>query len=173
MRLLPSVSAPYALPLVFRLAVPMAWSGAILAHGLFGLPLSMESLVGMVAASGVVVNDSMVLLDYIHEHKQRSQDKFGLIAAACTARFRPIFSGVFDQLRGLLNLAGNQRTGPVSGADDCVAGRRSDVRHGRQPVADACMLCGIAGFLCTCGRLRQVLCRAKKNSRLNMKPGKA
>ena len=55
----------YLKPLIFLLAVPVAWSGAVIAHGLAGLPLSMESLVGMIAASGVVVNDSLVLLDYL------------------------------------------------------------------------------------------------------------
>jgi multidrug efflux pump subunit AcrB len=92
----------YALPLVFLLAAPMAWCGAILAHGLFGMPLSMESLVGMVAASGVVVNDSMVLLDYIHEHRQRAHDAFSLIAEACTARFRPIFLAFLTNFAGFL-----------------------------------------------------------------------
>lgn len=57
----------YLKPLIFLLAAPVAWSGAVLAHWVAGLPLSMESLVGMIAASGVVVNDSLVLLDYIRE----------------------------------------------------------------------------------------------------------
>src|SRR5690606_10064410 len=59
----------YATPLIFLLAAPVAWCGAVLAHWLVGLPLSMESLVGMIAASGVVVNDSLVLLDYIKERE--------------------------------------------------------------------------------------------------------
>lgn len=83
-------------------AAPMAWCGAILAHDLFGMPLSMESLVGMVAASGVVVNDSMVLLDYIHEHRQRAHNAFSLIAEACTARFRPIFLAFLTNFAGFL-----------------------------------------------------------------------
>jgi multidrug efflux pump subunit AcrB len=92
----------YALPLIFLLAVPMAWCGAVLAHAVLGMPLSMESLVGMVAASGVVVNDSMVLLDYIHEHEQRVEDKFSLIAEACMARFRPILLAFMTNFAGFL-----------------------------------------------------------------------
>lgn len=92
----------YALPLVFLLAVPMSWCGAVLAHAALGMPLSMESLVGMVAASGVVVNDSMVLLDYIHEHEQEAKDKFALIAEACAARFRPIFLAFLTNFAGFL-----------------------------------------------------------------------
>lgn len=92
----------YALPLVFLLAVPLAWCGAVLAHAVLGMTLSMESLVGMVAASGVVVNDSMVLLDYIHEHEQRVEDKFSLIAEACMVRFRPIFLAFMTNFAGFL-----------------------------------------------------------------------
>ncbi|OAI21906.1 MULTISPECIES: efflux RND transporter permease subunit [Methylomonas] len=92
----------YALPLVFLLAAPMAWAGGVLAHALLGMPLSMESLVGMVAASGVVVNDSMVLLDYIHEHEARTTDKVALIAEACSARFRPIFLAFMTNFAGFL-----------------------------------------------------------------------
>jgi len=92
----------YALPLVFLLAVPVAWCGAVLAHAVLGMPLSMESLVGMIAASGVVVNDSMVLLDYLHGRGQRDSDPFRLIADACAARFRPIFLAFITNLAGFL-----------------------------------------------------------------------
>lgn len=93
----------YTLPLLFLLAVPMAWCGAVWAHSLACLPLSMESLIGMVAASGVVVNDSMVLLDYLNEHDQDAkQDPAALIAAACTARFRPIFLAFLTNFAGFL-----------------------------------------------------------------------
>jgi multidrug efflux pump subunit AcrB len=92
----------YTLPLVFLLAAPMAWCGAVLAHAALGMPLSMESLVGMIAASGVVVNDSMVLLDYIHEHKARINNRLTLIAEACSARFRPIFLAFVTNFAGFL-----------------------------------------------------------------------
>jgi len=92
----------YALPLVFLLAAPMAWCGAVLAHAALGMPLSMESLVGMIAASGVVVNDSMVLLDYIHEHERRVVNRLTLIADACSARFRPIFLAFLTNFAGFL-----------------------------------------------------------------------
>ncbi|MGY6215883.1 efflux RND transporter permease subunit [Methylolobus aquaticus] len=92
----------YTQPLVFLFAVPVAWCGGILAHWLVGLPLSMESLVGMVAASGVVVNDSLVLLDYIHDNRHRSDDLGALIGEACTARFRPILLAFLTNFAGFL-----------------------------------------------------------------------
>ncbi|TAN51158.1 MAG: efflux RND transporter permease subunit [Methylococcaceae bacterium] len=114
----------YSKPLIFLLAAPVAWSGAVLAHGLCGLPLSMESLVGMIAASGVVVNDSLVLLDYIREREgglrpetggrsaadaafhtdpfSRPSPVSGLILEACTARFRPILLAFLTNFAGFL-----------------------------------------------------------------------
>ncbi|MGH8549612.1 MAG: efflux RND transporter permease subunit [Methylococcales bacterium] len=92
----------YLKPVIFLLAAPVAWSGAVLAHRLTGLPLSMESLVGMIAASGVVVNDSLVLLDYLQEKGQSDMPIPELIEAACTARFRPIFLAFLTNFAGFL-----------------------------------------------------------------------
>jgi multidrug efflux pump subunit AcrB len=112
----------YAKPLIFLLAAPVAWSGAVLAHWVTGLPLSMESLVGMIAASGVVVNDSLVLLDYVREHEagekaggwrleavaegktenERSAFSSSLILEACAARFRPILLAFLTNFAGFL-----------------------------------------------------------------------
>jgi multidrug efflux pump subunit AcrB len=80
----------YTKPLIFLLGAPVAWSGAVWAHWIIGMPLSMESLVGMIAASGVVVNDSLVLLDYVQKHGHGGRPVAELIVEACRARFRPI-----------------------------------------------------------------------------------
>ncbi len=92
----------YSKPLIFLLAAPVAWSGAVLAHWAAGLPLSMESLVGMIAASGVVVNDSLVLLDYIRQHGDDDIPVENLISAACTSRFRPILLAFLTNFAGFL-----------------------------------------------------------------------
>jgi multidrug efflux pump subunit AcrB len=92
----------YSKPLIFLLAAPVAWCGAVLAHWAAGLPLSMESLVGMIAASGVVVNDSLVLLDYIRHHGDDGRPVDILITAACTSRFRPILLAFLTNFAGFL-----------------------------------------------------------------------
>jgi multidrug efflux pump subunit AcrB len=92
----------YLKPFILLLAAPVAWSGSVIAHGLMGLPLSMESLVGMIAASGVVVNDSLVLLDYLKEHEHEKKPISELICDACTARFRPIFLAFLTNFAGFL-----------------------------------------------------------------------
>lgn len=92
----------YAKPLIFLLAAPVAWCGAVLAHWAAGLPLSMESLVGMIAASGVVVNDSLVLLDYLRQHDGDQRPVDVLIAEACCSRFRPILLAFLTNFAGFL-----------------------------------------------------------------------
>jgi multidrug efflux pump subunit AcrB len=92
----------YIKPLIFLLGAPVAWSGAVWAHWLIGLPLSMESLVGMIAASGVVVNDSLVLLDYVQQREDSGEPMAKLILEACTARFRPILLAFLTNFVGFL-----------------------------------------------------------------------
>jgi len=56
----------------------------------------------MIAASGVVVNDSLVLLDYLKEHEHEQKPITELICEACTARFRPIFLAFLTNFAGFL-----------------------------------------------------------------------
>ena len=92
----------YVKPLIFLLGAPVAWSGAVWAHWLLGFTLSMESLVGMIAASGVVINDSLVLLDYVHKRADSDEPTANLILEACTARFRPILLAFLTNFVGFL-----------------------------------------------------------------------
>jgi multidrug efflux pump subunit AcrB len=92
----------YVKPLIFLMGAPVAWSGAVWAHWLLDMPLSMESLVGMIAASGVVINDSLVLLDYAQKREDPDQPVSGLILEACTARFRPILLAFLTNFVGFL-----------------------------------------------------------------------
>ncbi|GJL59139.1 MAG: acriflavin resistance protein [Nitrospirales bacterium] len=91
-------------PVLILLAIPMAWVGGVLAHFLLGLPLSMESLVGMIGASGVVINDSLVLLNYVQRRKRKETalSPQGLIFRACEVRFLPIVLTFLTTLVGLV-----------------------------------------------------------------------
>jgi multidrug efflux pump subunit AcrB len=62
----------------------------------------MESLVGMIAASGVVINDSLVLLDYVQKRGDSGQPVSALILEACSARFRPILLAFLTNFVGFL-----------------------------------------------------------------------
>lgn len=80
----------YTQPLLFLLTVPVAWLGAVLIHWIAGLNFSFQSLIGMVAASGVAVNDSVVLLHFIQKKRAEYTHLSDLIVNVCASRFRPI-----------------------------------------------------------------------------------
>ncbi|SEM90149.1 AcrB/AcrD/AcrF family protein [Nitrosomonas marina] len=90
----------YTQPLLFLLAVPVAWLGAILIHWAAGLNFSFQSLIGMVAASGVVVNDSVVLLHFIQRKRSEFLNLADLIVDACVSRFRPILLVALTSIAG-------------------------------------------------------------------------
>ena len=79
----------YLQPLVIMAAIPFGVAGAILGHVLLNLDFSTLSLLGCVALSGIVVNDSLVLIDGINRARDRHSLEAAIIEAGGT-RFRPI-----------------------------------------------------------------------------------
>ena len=81
----------YIQPLIVMAAIPFGLVGAIGGHVMLGLELSIMSMMGMVALSGVVVNDSLVMVDATNEfHLRKGMSHFEAVAAAGARRFRPI-----------------------------------------------------------------------------------
>ena len=94
----------YTAPFVILLAVPFGVVGAILGHLVVGIPISFLSLFGMLALSGVVVNDSLVL---ISRHNARRAQGAGFLEAvvdAGTSRFRAVLLTSVTTFAGLLPL---------------------------------------------------------------------
>jgi multidrug efflux pump subunit AcrB len=95
----------YVQPFIVMTAIPFGIAGAIWAHQLLGMSLSFLSLFGIIALSGVVVNDCLVLVDYIN---QRARDQHEPLAVAVreagAARFRPIMLVSGTTFLGLLPL---------------------------------------------------------------------
>ena len=81
----------YTKPLIIMAAIPFGIIGAVLGHLVLGLDISFLSLFGIVGLSGVVVNDSLVMIDFINERLHRGMPGREAIVAAAKARFRPIF----------------------------------------------------------------------------------
>ena len=86
----------YLQPFIVMCVIPFGLCGAVGGHvfmGLFhesGMPISRLSLFGMLALAGVVVNDSLVLVDYINQQRRRGVPLKDAIREAGAARFRPI-----------------------------------------------------------------------------------
>jgi multidrug efflux pump subunit AcrB len=92
----------YFEPLIIMASVPMGFVGAAFAHLVMGLDLGLLSIFGIVGVSGVVVNDSLVLIDFINEEHRAGKPMADAIVTAARTRFRPIlltslttFLGVF------------------------------------------------------------------------------
>ncbi len=92
----------YVEPLIIMAAVPFGVVGAVFGHLLFGLSLGMLSMFGIVGLSGVVINDSLVLLDFVNEQRDAGKPIREAILIGAKTRFRPIllttlttFLGVF------------------------------------------------------------------------------
>ncbi len=83
--------ASYAKPLIVMAAIPFGMIGAILGHMLLGLNLSIMSVAGIVGLSGVVVNDSLVMIDFIQERLRQGMSAREAVVDGAKARFRPIF----------------------------------------------------------------------------------
>lgn len=80
----------YAQPLIIMSVIPFGLVGAIWGHALLGLNISIMSMCGLVALSGVVVNDSLVMVDYVNRHRDESGSIHDAAIAAGGRRFRAI-----------------------------------------------------------------------------------
>jgi len=94
----------YAQPIMVMSAIPFGLIGAILGHLLLGLDISLLSLSGMIAVAGVVVNDNLVLVDYINRRREAGIELSLAIREAGAARFRPIILTSLTTFAGLTPL---------------------------------------------------------------------
>ena len=92
----------YVQPLVIMSVIPFGIIGAIAGHWLLGKTINMMSIYGFIALSGVVVNDSLIMVDFINKGKSSARRMIEIVMQAGTQRFRAIlltslttFFGVF------------------------------------------------------------------------------
>lgn len=88
--LLAVVFRSYIQPIIIMGVIPFGFVGALLGHMLMGYDLSLMSLMGVVALSGVVVNDSLILVDAVNGFRAQGMDRRQAILAGGARRFRPI-----------------------------------------------------------------------------------
>lgn len=92
----------YAQPLIIMVSIPFGIIGAILGHIIMGYALSLNSLFGVVALSGVVVNDSLVLIDLANRNTQAGMTPLEAMHASGIQRFRPILLTTVTTFGGLM-----------------------------------------------------------------------
>ena len=91
----------YIQPLIIMSAIPFGIVGAVLGHLVMGYSLSMLSMFGVVALSGVVVNDSLVLIDFANRKERAGMSRRDAVHHAGIHRFRPIILTTLTTFGGL------------------------------------------------------------------------
>jgi multidrug efflux pump subunit AcrB len=88
-------------PLIIMMVIPFGIVGAVIGHLIMGYSLSLMSMFGVVALSGVVINDSLVLIDFANRQRNRGLDRFEAIRVSGINRFRPILLTTLTTFGGL------------------------------------------------------------------------
>ena len=94
----------YIQPLIIMGAIPFSLVGAIWGHMVMGLDVTLMSMFGLVALTGVVVNDSLIMVDFINRRRAVSYDIATAIRQAGSRRFRPILLTSLTTFFGLVPL---------------------------------------------------------------------
>ncbi|MEW6997719.1 efflux RND transporter permease subunit [Colwelliaceae bacterium BS250] len=92
----------YAQPLVIMSVIPFGIIGAIVGHWILGRTINMMSLFGFIALTGVVVNDSLIMVDFINQAKDKGQRLVDVVIGAGTQRFRAILLTSLTTFFGVL-----------------------------------------------------------------------
>lgn len=77
-------------PLIVMIAIPFGMIGVVIGHAIFGYNLQFLSMVGVLALSGIIVNDSLILVDFIKRLRSEGEDRIAAVVGAGRIRARPI-----------------------------------------------------------------------------------
>ncbi|MFK3859171.1 efflux RND transporter permease subunit [Pseudoalteromonas rhizosphaerae] len=94
----------YLQPLIVMSVIPFGMIGAVIGHWIMGMELTIMSLLGMLALIGVVVNDSLVLVDFINKKRSEGGDLLEAVKMAGASRFRPVMLTSLTTFIGLMPL---------------------------------------------------------------------
>jgi multidrug efflux pump subunit AcrB len=102
--LLASQFRSYIQPVIIMMAIPFGLTGAILGHLVMGIEFTMVSIFGIVALSGIVVNDSLILIDFTNRAVRDGMDTKLAVIESGKARFRPVLLTSVTTIAGLFPL---------------------------------------------------------------------
>lgn len=95
----------YMQPFVVMMVIPFGAAMATIGHWIMGMPLSIMSMMGMLALTGVVVNDSLVLVDYINQQRRKHGETLKeAVLHAGVRRLRPVMLTSLTTFAGLMPL---------------------------------------------------------------------
>lgn len=100
----------YWLPLLIMTAIPFGFMGAVFGHAFYGMSIVLFSYFGIGAAAGVVVNDNLVLVDYVNRLRDQGMGALDALVEAGVTRFRPILLTSITTFVGLVPMMAEQST---------------------------------------------------------------
>ena len=92
----------YTQPLIIMSVIPFGLIGAVIGHIIMGKAISMFSLFGLIALAGVVVNDSLILIDFINKARDDGESAMDAVIQSGIERFRPIILTSLTTAAGLM-----------------------------------------------------------------------
>ncbi|PWE18823.1 AcrB/AcrD/AcrF family protein [Marinicauda salina] len=100
----------YAQPLMIMTAIPFAFAGAVFGHLILGEAFALFSMFGIGAAAGIVINDNLVLVDFVNRLRSRGVGAFQALVDAGVQRFRPILLTTVTTFIGVLPMIAERST---------------------------------------------------------------
>ncbi|PKN71150.1 MAG: hypothetical protein CVU50_10490 [Candidatus Cloacimonetes bacterium HGW-Cloacimonetes-3] len=94
----------YVQPLIVMMTIPFAFIGVVLGLLITGLPFSLNTLISVVALAGVVVNNAIILIDFINTEREKGTDRWHAIINSGSIRLRPIILTTATTVAGMLPL---------------------------------------------------------------------
>ncbi len=94
----------YAEPFIVMIAIPFAFVGVVWGHFLFGMSLSLPSIMGYASLAGIVVNDSILLMLFLKSRRKEGADVEEAAAEASRIRFRAVMITSLTTIAGLMPL---------------------------------------------------------------------
>lgn len=95
----------FLMPVIVMMILPVAFTGALFALPLTGRDLSMISLVALIMLAGTVVNNSIILVEYIKIRREMGESREDAILKACPLRIRPIMMTTLTTVLAMVPMA--------------------------------------------------------------------
>ena len=108
------------MPVIVMMILPVAFSGALFILPVTGRSLSIISMVALIMLAGTVVNNSIILVDYINVRRERGESRENAILQACPLRIRPVMMTTITTVLAMVPMAMATGDTPEMMTDMCL-----------------------------------------------------
>ena len=98
-------------PFIIMFTIPLAFTGGLLSLFIFGMPVSVIAVVGFIMLAGIIVNNGIVLVDYINQLRREGMSKKEAIVNSAKTRMRPVFMTAITTIVSMSTMAAGMGQG--------------------------------------------------------------